>query len=64
MITKLLVAGAVGAGLLYMVTYLVNPTPACSTCTGTVTTQTLTTLGSGFAVGAGVQLSVMLLGVS
>lgn len=65
MIFKLIVAGALGAGLLYGVQYVLNPTASgCSSCAAAQSTQMLTTLGTGFAVGAGVQLGVMLLGVS
>jgi hypothetical protein len=60
MIFKLLVAGMVGAGLLYGINTLMTPAPTCSSCPS----QTMAWLGTGFAVGAGVQLSVMLLGVS
>jgi hypothetical protein len=59
-IFKLLVAGALGAGLLYGITTVLTPTPTCSSCPS----LTMQTLGTGFAVGAGVQLGVMLLGVS
>jgi hypothetical protein len=60
MLIKLLVAGALGSALLYIVQTALNPAPTCSSCPS----QTVTTLGTGFAVGAGVQLGVMLLGVS
>jgi hypothetical protein len=64
LIFKLLVAGALGAGLLYGVQYVLNPTSGCSSCSATQATQTMTTLGTGFVVGAGVQFGVMLMGVS
>ena len=64
MIFKLLVAGALGAGLLYGVQYVLNPPASgCGSCAA-ASAQLMQTLGTGFAVGAGVQLGVMLMGVS
>jgi hypothetical protein len=65
MILKLMVAGALGAGLLYGVQYILNPPASgCGSCAAAQSAQMIQTLGTGFAVGAGVQLGVMLLGVS
>jgi hypothetical protein len=65
MIFKLLVAGALGAGLLYGIQYVLNPpAPSCSSCPSVTSTGLTATLGTGFAVGAGVQFGVMLMGVS
>jgi hypothetical protein len=65
MIFKLLVAGALGAGLLYSVQYVLNPPASgCGSCAAAASAQLMQTLGTGFAVGAGVQLGVMLMGVS
>jgi hypothetical protein len=63
MLIKLLVAGALGAGLLYIASQSVFAgvfAPGCDSC-GSNTGALLLT---GATVGAGVQLGVMLLGVS
>lgn len=62
----LLFAGLIGAGLLYLFQQVLNPTPvsSCSPCSAGSASASAVTLGIGFAVGAGVQIGVRLLGVS